>query len=347
MAGVHELHLHQPASYERPNLDRMNDQDIVALYHTGKTIEEIALHFGKTFWVCRAILHRAGVVRPKGVPKTGVGLSTEVLQTIESLYRSGISGAKIATRLGLDRTMTYRALRQMKTTIRDQSHSRQEHAIDERFFDDIDSETKAYWLGFIAADGNVHKNCFQIDLMASDRKHLEKLKRDLRSSHPITDRAVTRHGRVNLQSRFALSNKALVAGLAKHHIYEKKSETVMAWNGNPFLTRHYWRGVIDGDGSLFRLGEYSDGTPRWSLSLAGSRHMCDAFLVWCNSISPSKASVHPGNGRVWSVGIRSRLSVRCIVAALYSDSVVHLDRKNELAAQIMSPPQSFGKREAA
>ena len=56
---------------------------------------------------------------------------------------------------------------------------------DKHFFDVIDTEEKAYWLGFIYADGYVTKTVFGIKLKDSDTCHLEKLKSALKSEHSI------------------------------------------------------------------------------------------------------------------------------------------------------------------
>ena len=53
--------------------------------------------------------------------------------------------------------------------------------INENIFDNIDTEEKAYWLGFIYADGNISSegNRFEINLSAKDLDHMLKLKRFL------------------------------------------------------------------------------------------------------------------------------------------------------------------------
>src|SRR6202012_252825 len=62
------------------------------------------------------------------------------------------------------------------------------YALDDYFFDVIDTEAKAYWLGFITADGCVRagvisngwqRHGLSVKLKASDSGHLEKLKADL------------------------------------------------------------------------------------------------------------------------------------------------------------------------
>lgn len=60
---------------------------------------------------------------------------------------------------------------------------------DRNYFETINSEEKAYWLGFIAADGNVAKkmNSMRINLNEIDRKHLEKFRESIKGNQPIKD----------------------------------------------------------------------------------------------------------------------------------------------------------------
>jgi len=51
------------------------------------------------------------------------------------------------------------------------------HIFNHNFFETIDTEEKAYWLGFIAADGGLASNIYRltIGLNQKDQNHLEKL----------------------------------------------------------------------------------------------------------------------------------------------------------------------------
>ena len=75
---------------------------------------------------------------------------------------------------------------------------------DEHSFDVIDTEEKAYWLGFLYADGNVSntKNEVGITLQSSDIKHLYKFKTFLKSSKIPTLNVSEKYNRC----RFSVSN---------------------------------------------------------------------------------------------------------------------------------------------
>ena len=56
---------------------------------------------------------------------------------------------------------------------------------DENYFENIDTERKAYWLGFIYADGNVIGNRLRIEIKAEDGYLLDELNNDLGSNNKI------------------------------------------------------------------------------------------------------------------------------------------------------------------
>ncbi len=90
-------------------------------------------------------------------------------------------------------------------------------------------------------------------------------------------------------------------------------------------TRHendadFWRGVVDGDGSI-----EVKKTGQIAISLVGSLPCVSAFAEWCRKISPTKATVrkHKSIYRFQVVGVYSMP----ILDALYADAPIALERK--------------------
>ena len=79
---------------------------------------------------------------------------------------------RIANELSIDRNKLSKI---MKDTDIEIIRYRRKYALNEAFFEIIDSEEKAYWLGFIAADGCVYRRTLSINLNIKDKAHLEKL----------------------------------------------------------------------------------------------------------------------------------------------------------------------------
>jgi len=63
------------------------------------------------------------------------------------------------------------------------------YSLDESFFDVVDTEEKAYILGFLYADGcNDNNNSIKIELAEIDKEHLNKINKCFKSNAPIHER---------------------------------------------------------------------------------------------------------------------------------------------------------------
>jgi len=129
-------------------------------------------------------------------------------------------------------------------------------AVDESFFDVLDTEEKAYWLGFLFADGSVHQGgttrrgkdpwCLLINLAAKDREILERLKLSLKSTYPVTVIAKSKHPMVTLR----IVSAKLCTSLVKHGCVPQKTQKELHIpEAIPHdLIPHFIRGYFDGDG---------------------------------------------------------------------------------------------------
>lgn len=131
---------------------------------------------------------------------------------------------------------------------------------DNTMFDSIDSEEKAYWLGFIFADGYISSQegnyNFEISLKGSDKEHLQKFNKFMKHE----DINHVKMGKVScegvecercrwgiydkhlwevLNSYGCVPKKSLILEFPKESIFKEKS-----------LIKHFIRGYWDGDGCL-------------------------------------------------------------------------------------------------
>jgi hypothetical protein len=128
----------------------------------------------------------------------------------------------------------------------------------EDFFENIDSESKAYILGFIASDGCVQPelNRVKIDLKDSDEDILRKIQNEIGHKNNLSrysqeidigDKHYTAH-----TSRLVISSKKMVEDLKKYGVVKNKSnilDVALEKIPDDFFF-DYLRGVIDGDGCI-------------------------------------------------------------------------------------------------
>lgn len=118
--------------------------------------------------------------------------------------------------------------------------------VDETFFESIDSEAKAYILGFIAADGCIHGTGKSFDITISEQDY--DVLQDIRQALKYTGKiAVVKRQRTNLV-RLCISNKSLVKQLNSLGFTNAKSKVIRYPVIPSEMDRHFIRGVWDGDG---------------------------------------------------------------------------------------------------
>ena len=122
------------------------------------------------------------------------------------------------------------------------------------FFSVIDTEDKAYLLGFVAADGCIHRNGRSLDIAVHPRdvEILEYAKTCLGSNAPIYHRTMASFSGEKTRPLYGiyLCSTKLVADLNSLGITPKKSLTLVYPSLPSRLEQHYIRGMWDGDGYI-------------------------------------------------------------------------------------------------
>lgn len=124
------------------------------------------------------------------------------------------------------------------------------HHTDATFFDKIDTEEKAYVLGFIIADGSIAKNgTLMFANQEEDRDVIEKIRHALRCDAPIRRKEFKD---CKPQVMFSIHCQQYQNALKTMGIDNRKTYTLEISTVLPFvpeeLERHLLRGMFDGDG---------------------------------------------------------------------------------------------------
>src|SRR5580704_3624692 len=111
------------------------------------------------------------------------GVSKETLHLTVKLYEEGLTTIQIGEKLGKSQASILNYLKSQN--VKRRPAGKRSYPLNEKFFDNINTVEKAYWLGFLLADGNTPKGSVRCLLKSTDGHHLELLRSALKSEAPI------------------------------------------------------------------------------------------------------------------------------------------------------------------
>ena len=261
----------------------------------------------------------------------GRSLPQETQLEIIRSYEDGESGNQIADRLHISSSTVTRMVRRSGKRLR----QTRKYNLDEHFFDNIDNETKAYWLGWISADGCVYQNYLSTFVQERDQLHIEKFRNALNSNYPIRTKVDWTAGKAFRSIGIEISSKWLVKALLSLGITPKKSLSLKPAQVSEELQPAYFRGLFDGDGSIgFPMVKTGNPHSNIRVILVGTQPIVSAFATFCGRFADVEATVHRRRGKnLWYVNYGGITVPQAILHALYDDATVYLDRKYAAAQQ--------------
>lgn len=259
-------------------------------------------------------------------------LTDEQKIQIVNLYNEGNSSTKLGLKFGIAPTNILSLLRRREVSIRPKGLRK--YYVNDEIFNRIDTEEKAYWLGFICADGHVSDTSLVVEINGKDILHLEKMKKFLQSEHVIRN---TRKNCVIL----SIGSGKLVQSLRKLGLQGNKTKNLKTPKIDESLLRHFYRGAFDGDGwitsrqSKNTKSEFcSSGLTTWEIGMSsGSTEFIHEFHNWiCRQVGKKcgyLADRNKKNQQVWQLTIGGNKLFSTIVDIFYKDVSVYLERKHE------------------
>lgn len=137
--------------------------------------------------------------------------------------------------------------------------------LNENYFETIDSEEKAYFLGFLLADGCVAKSSptlskpdtLSVILNVKDIEILEFMKNQLEADNKIIFNTTTNNFGTSNTCRFVVRSTKLCSDLIKAGITPRKTGKERIPEMSSELMPHYIRGFFDGDGCITKSRSYA------------------------------------------------------------------------------------------
>jgi len=201
--------------------------------------------------------------------------------------------------------------------------------VDENYFEKW-TPNMAYILGFIIADGCIiqgtykgYSDSLKLGVHVKDRDILEKIKSQLKAAHAISI--------VKNAAYLSISSQIMINCLKNLGVTYRKSLNENVPQIPLKNIRHFIRGVVDGDGSIWQ-----DRKDYPTLSIAGGEnilsfirdHFFDKFRLY-STLTKQSYSKKVKN-YLYQISYRAN-SAKILINYLYKEAAIYLDRKYYLA----------------
>lgn len=256
-------------------------------------------------------------------------------QEVIDLIRQRFTVKEIAEKLNIHRQTLIRKMRRWDL-------NQQKIKFNHNFFEKIDSEEKAYWLGFLFADGcvqikNENNARISVLLAGKDKDQLIKFHNALNSIRSIEE-IITNDKRLMVRSQH--SSIKMAQDLIKIGCTPRKTHTCQFPNISENLYNHFIRGYFDGDGCAYvkhrkpfvlktkrqRMRKFKENrTPSLELSICGTYN----FLTTIKEILNLKIKLN-FHTNIYVLSVGGNKQVKRVVDWLYKDATIYMERKYNL-----------------
>lgn len=334
IAKIHNLSFAAP---KNSKTSKEVENNVIELFNNGNSVKYICEKFSLSVSTVNRILNRNNVIRHK---RRTFNLTKKDINDICSLYKKGFSTVDIAkfynNVIKNDNTIA-KILKENNIDIR---HSKRfSNIVNENFFENINTELKAYFLGFLYADGNVryeNKSAItQMSLKSDDSYILEKLYEEIGIYKKIKDfdnrkinyilkkpyKAKNRN-----QSVFCVTSEKIFNDLNDKGIYPNKTFNIEfpSFEIVPkYLMNHFIRGFFDGNGCIYK----SNGFYR-VVFYSQKNFLNDLKYFLINELNVNNNSIF-SKENISMMTFGSKKDVKALYDYMYKDATLFLTRKKD------------------
>lgn len=206
------------------------------------------------------------------------------------------------------------------------------------FFENIDSEEKAYWLGYLISDGSIevmtaNSSRVSLCLNGNDKNHLYKLKESMLIDNKVSEKTYIdkRCKKPIYRAQLKFSNPKIIKDLANYGVVPKKTGKEFMPEVPHELKKHLIRGYFDGDGWI-RKEHKTIGF------VASNNQVVNYIQSYLKEelgiVFKTIDETHLYKSGVINCNINKRKDAWTVIDFLYGNSNIYLDRKKKLADEV-------------
>lgn len=256
-------------------------------------------------------------------------------EEINNILKEYYDGELSITEIREKYLLTRRALPNIFKAKNINSHRKNRYTLNERYFQHIDSEEKAYWLGYLFADGFVgttKTNNIVFSQKESDKEVVQQFAQDIDFTGKLRVAFPGKTAYDNAQNQIVInfSSSLMLQDLYNLNLFHNKLK-----NRNELppidhnLLRHFVRGLFDGDGcimdnkSYYKDHEYH----KYSCNIAGNI----SFLEKIKDILPVQCKFHDSHSpEIKYLTCANNNSIKVLHDYFYKDATRFLQRKRNI-----------------
>lgn len=215
------------------------------------------------------------------------------------------------------------------------------YTYNENYFDNIDSEHKAYFLGLLLADGSIYNNKLTLSLSGDDGYMVDVFGKEVsdgiypRYKYLPNNSSKTAH-------RVTISNKKICESLQRYANWHNKSLNLSSPENifEPY-TKHFLRGYFDGDGHISywrykqsKKEEQGIGGLKYNFSITSTFAFCEWVMMIFASLGVN-GYIIKNKGNSHSLLVSGGIQVQKALDYMYEDATIYLERKHKKYKEII------------
>lgn len=210
----------------------------------------------------------------------------------------------------------------------------------EDYFNEIDTERKAYILGLLLADGSIYNNKLTLSLSGVDGYMVDIVGSEI-SSGDYSVYEYTPKNSINMARRLTVCNKNICESLKRYTLWDNKSINLLPPKHvyEPYI-RHFIRGYFDGDGHIgywmYKQSKKDDkgtGGMKYNFSITSTFAFCEWIMMILASIGVNSFIVK-NKGNSYTLWVSGGIQIKKVLDYMYKDSTIYLERKHNKYKEI-------------